>query len=217
MPSSSTIRPPRLAAGAALMAAAALGIALAPIRGAAQTYPYATGQHYGLPKAGKVTARRSELDEVDRDAKAMVDQLRAGSPTAVDYANRAHGALIFPNVTSKAFLFLGETNALGVLYVKDASGMYQKQGYYQGRRTGLGAGTGEGSSSRLFLFMSRKALDEFLAGEITAKYVKVDPQTGETTGPADADIAAFVTNVRGDESDPTFNGLWIAPVEVVVN
>ena len=31
----------------------------------------------------------------------------------------------------------------------------------------------------------------------------------------DADIAAFITNVKGDVSDPTFNGLWIAPVTLI--
>jgi hypothetical protein len=200
---------------AAAVAAAALGLLLAPDFSAAQNYPYSTGTTYGLPTPAKVTAKKADLDVVDQSAQAVVDQLKSSSPTAVDYARRASGALIFPNVESKARLLLGETNALGVLYTKDASGAWQKQGYYQGRRNGLGFGTASGSSSRIFMFMKQDSLDDFVAGEVTANYVKVDPETGETAGDADADIAAFITNVKGDESDPTFNGLWIAPVEVI--
>lgn len=198
----------------ALLAAAAFAVLLAPATATAQSY--ATGpQIYGVPKAETVKAKAEDIQEVDMQAQALVDQLRAGSPTAVDYATRAKGALIFPNVTSEARLLLGETNALGVLYVKDGSGAWTKHSYYQGRRSGLGFGTATGSSSRLFMFMNDKSLIDFIAGEITAKYMKVDPVTGDIVGDLDADIAAFITNVRGDQSDPTFNGLWIAPVALI--
>lgn len=199
---------------AALIAAAALGVLLEPDFAAAQNYPYSTGTTYGLPSPAKVAVKKTDIDAVDQSAQAVVDQLKSSSPAAVDYAGRATGALIFPNVESEARLLLGETNALGVLYTKDASGAWQKRGYYQGRRSGLGFGTASGSSSRIFMFMNQESLEDFIAGEVTAKYMKVDPETGEIAGNADADIAAFITNVKGDESDPTFNGLWIAPVEV---
>ena len=199
----------------ALLAAAAFAVLLAPATGTAQNYGYSTGTVYGMPKAETVKAKKADIEEVDMQAQALVDQLRAGSPTAVEYAGRAKGALIFPNVVSEARLLLGETNALGVLYVKDGSGAWTKHSYYQGRRSGLGFGKGTGSSSRIFMFMNDKSLIDFIAGEITARYMKVDPDTGEIAGDTDADIAAFITNVKGDESDPTFNGLWIAPVALI--
>ena len=71
---------------------------------------------------------------------------RAGSPTAVDYADRAYGALLFPDIETESRLLLGETNALGVLYVKDSAGKYQKHSYYQGRRSSMGFQTGSASS-----------------------------------------------------------------------
>lgn len=83
-----------------------------------------------------------------------------------------------------------------------------------GRRNSLGFGIGESSSSRIFMFMTEDALREFLAGEITATYMRVDPVTGEVSGETDADIAAVITNVAGDVSDLSFKGLFIAPVEV---
>ena len=45
-------------------------------------------------------------------------------------------------------------------------------------------------------------------------WLRVDPATGEVSGETDADIAAFITNVEGDESDLSFKGLFIAPVEI---
>ena len=200
--------------GVALIAAAAIGGALVPGTGASQEYK--TGaQIYGIPKAQPVKAKKIDIEVVDVQAQALVDQLRAGSPTAVDYAERAYGALIFPDIETESRLVLGETNALGVLYVKDSVGDFQKHGYYQGRRNSLGFGIGESSSSRIFMFMTEEALKEFLEGEISATYMRVDPETGEVSGEADADIAAFITNVEGDESDLSFKGLFIAPVEIV--
>jgi hypothetical protein len=197
----------------AFLAAAALSFMLAPGIGAGQQYK--TGPMvYGLPKAETVKAEQSDIDTVDAQAQALVDQLRAGSPTAVDYAERAHAALIFPDIQTESRLILGETNALGVLYVKDAAGDYKKQGYYQGRRNSLGL-SGSGSSSRIFMFMTRPALEGFLAGEINAKYMMVNPETGEISGDADSDVAAFVTNVKGDPESVLFKGLWIAPVTLI--
>jgi hypothetical protein len=207
-------RPGRPGLRVALLSAAALGLFLAPQFPEAQNYSYSTGTTYGLPKAQTVKAKQADIDEVDAQAQALVEQLRAGSPTAVEYADRAHGALIFPDVQTESRLLLGETDALGVLYVKDGNGKYQKQGYYQGRRNSLGL-SGSGSSSRIFMFMTKPALDGFLAGEVTAKYVLVNPDTGETTGDADADIAAFVTNLKGDPKRVLFEGLWIAPVALI--
>ena len=200
--------------GVALIAAAALGCALVPGTGGSQEYK--TGvQVYGMPKAEPVKAKKADIDEVDQQAQVLVDQLRAGSPTATDYADRAYGALIFPDIKTESRLVLGETNALGVLYVKDSAGNYQKHGYYQGRRNSLGFGIGESSSSRIFMFMTEEALQEFLAGKISATYMRVDPATGEVSGEKDADIAAFITNTQGDVSDLSFKGLFIAPVEIV--
>ena len=200
--------------GLALIAAAALAGALVPGSGSSQEYQ--TGpQVYGVPKAETVKAKKADIDQVDSAAQALVDQLRAGSPTAVDYADRAHGALIFPNVETATRLFLGETNALGVLYVKDSEGKYQKHGYYQGRRNSLGFQTGSASSSRTFMFMTKKAMDEFLGGEISATYMLVNPETGEISGAPDADIAAFVTNAKGDVRDVFFKGLFLAPVKII--
>ena len=200
--------------GLTLIAAAALAGSLVPGNGFSQEYK--TGaQVYGLPKAETVKAKKADIDQVDSAAQALVDQLRAGSPTAVDYADRAHGALIFPNVETATRLLLGETNALGVLYVKDSDGKYQKHGYYQGRRSSLGFQTGSSSSSRIFMFMTEEALKEFLDGEISATYMLVNPETGEISGDADADIAAFVTNVKGDVRDVSFKGLFLAPIEII--
>ncbi len=199
--------------GGALLAAAALSAMLLPGIGAGQEFK--TGPMvYGLPKAETVKAKQADIDAVDAQAQALVDELRAGSPTAVEYAERAQGALIFPDIQTESRLLLGETNALGVLYVKDASGAYKKQGYYQGRRNSLGL-SGSGSSSRIFMFMTKSALDGFLGGEVTAKYMMVNPDTGEVSGDADSDIAAFVTNVKGDPESVLFKGLWIAPVTLI--
>lgn len=197
----------------ALLAPAVLSAMLAPGIGVGQEFK--TGpQIYGVPKAETVKAKQADIDTVDAQAQALIDQLRAGSPTAVQYAERAHGGLIFPDIQTESRLILGETNALGVLYVKDASGEYKKHGYYQGRRNSLGL-SGSGSSSRVFMFMTEQALDGFLAGEINAKYMMVNPETGETSGDADSDIAAFVTNVKGDSESVLFKGLWIAPVTLI--
>jgi lipid-binding SYLF domain-containing protein len=203
-----------LRSGVALIAAAAIAGALVPGTGASQEYK--TGaQIYGMPKSEPVRAKKIDIEVVDVQAQALVDQLRAGSPTAVDYADRAYGALIFPDIETESRLVLGETNALGVLYVKDSAGDFQKHGYYQGRRNSLGFGIGESSSSRIFMFMTEEALREFLEGEISATYMRVDAETGEVSGETDADIAAFITNVDGDLSDLSFKGLFIAPVEIV--
>jgi hypothetical protein len=80
----------------ALLAAAALSLILMP--GIAVGQDYKTGPMvYGVAKAETIKAKQADIDTVDAQAQALVDQLRAGSPTAVDYAERPHGALIFPD------------------------------------------------------------------------------------------------------------------------
>ena len=175
-------------------------------------YSYA---QYEMPKPLPVTATKAEIAQLDADTKALVEQLRAGSPTAVDYAARAYGVLIFPRVETSNYFLLGETKALGVLYVKDEAGAYQKSSYYLGERNSLGFHVGSQTSSRVVMFMKQETLKEFLQGDVTASFMRVDPETGAVEGQPDAEVAVFITNVEGEISGVSFRGLQIVPVEFV--
>jgi lipid-binding SYLF domain-containing protein len=177
-------------------------------------YPAATPQ-YSMPEPLPFKATRAEIDQLDADTKALVEQLRAGSPTAVELAGRAHGALIFPRVEKSNYFLLGETKALGVLYVRDATGAYAKSGYYFAERNSLGFVAGSETSSRVILFLNPKTLEEFVAGDVTASYRVVNPDTGESAGDADADVAILITNVEGDARGLGFEGLKIVPVSFI--
>lgn len=202
--------------GVALVVLAAGSIAqFAGTAGAAGPIDYPLGQMYKMPKPLPVTASKAEIDQLDADTQALVDQLKAGSPTAVDFASRAFGVLIFPRVETSNYFLLGETRALGVLYVKDDAGAYQKAGYYLGERNSLGFVTGSQTSSRVFMFMKQKALEEFIEGDVTVSYMGVDPETGAVEGQPDADVAVFITNVVGDVDGVSFRGLQIVPVAFI--
>ncbi len=195
--------------GLALCTGIAIGFA-APAGAAGIDYPI--GQQYKFPTRLPVKATAAEIAQLDADTQAVVDQLKAGSPTAVDYASRAYGVLIFPKVETANYFLLGETKALGVLYVKDAAGAYQKASYYLGQRNSLGFVTGSQSSSRVFMFMKEGALKGFIEGDVTASYMGVNPETGAVEGSPDADVAVFITNVEGEAGGVSFKGLEIAPV-----
>ncbi|MBK0400113.1 hypothetical protein H0I76_13015 [Limibaculum sp. M0105] len=184
-----------------------------PVTAASIEHPVMS--QYSMPEPLPFRAKQEEIDQLDADTKALVDQLRAGSPSAVAYAERAHGVLIFPRVETSNYFLLGETKAFGVLYVKDDAGKYEKSGYYFGERNALGFSLGKQTSSRVFMFMKEKTLEEFLAGDVTASYLVVDPETGETAGEPDADVALFITNVEGDVSEMSFKGLMIVPVSFI--
>jgi hypothetical protein len=92
--------------GGALLVATAMPFMMVPGIGAGQTFN--TGPMvYGPPKAQTVKAKQSDINTVDAQAQALADQLRAGSPTAVEYAERAHGALILPDIQTESRLVLG--------------------------------------------------------------------------------------------------------------
>lgn len=193
----------------ALCATIAMGLGQ-PAAAAGIDYPI--GQQYKFPTRLPVKATAAEIAQLDADTQAVVDQLKAGSPTAVDYASRAFGVLIFPKVETSNYFLIGETKALGVLYVKDPAGAYQKASYYLGQRNSLGFITGSQSSSRVIMFMKEDALKGFIEGDVTASYMGVNPETGAVEGNPDADVAVFITNVEGEPSGVSFKGLEIAPV-----
>jgi hypothetical protein len=187
---------------------------LLPGIGASQTFKETYGYVYGIPDRATVTAKQADIDTLDKETQALIDQMRAGSPVAVDFAKRAHGILIFPRVETSSFI-LGETHALGVLYVKDAAGTYQKADYYRGERNSLGLQRGSETSSRFFMFMTPEALEKFRKGKIETSFMAVDPETGATSGDPDSEVAAFVANVTGEVSGPSVRGLELAPVEMI--
>jgi len=196
----------------ALCAAAAMAF-VQPASAAGIDYPI--GEQYRFPTRLPVKATKEEVAQLDADTQALVDQLKAGSPTAVDYAARAFGVLIFPRVETSNYFLIGETKALGVLYVKNDAGEYQKASYYLGQRNSLGFVTGSQSASRVFMFMQKKPLEEFIEGDVTVSYMGVNPETGAVEGQPDAGVAVFITNVVGDVSGASFKGLQIAPVSFI--
>jgi hypothetical protein len=200
--------------GGTLLAAAALSAILIPGVGASQTFKETYGYVQGLPERLPVTAKRADIDELDKQTQVLIDEMRAGSPVAVDFAKRAHGVLIFPRVETSAFI-LGETQALGVLYEKDATGAYQKADYYRGERNSLGLQRGSETSSRFFMFMTPEALEKFRKGNIETSFMAVDPETGATSGDPNSEVAAFVANVTGEVRGPSVRGLELAPVEMI--
>lgn len=200
-----------LGRGSVLALCTGIAIAFTQPAGAAGI-DYPIGQQYKFPTRLPVKASKAEIAQLDADTHAVVDQLKAGSPTAVDYASRAYGVLIFPKVETSNYFLLGETKALGVLYVKDDAGAYQKASYYLGQRNSLGFVTGSQSSSRVFMFMKKGALKGFIEGDVTASYMGVNPETGAVEGNPDADVAVFITNTAGDVGGVSFRGLEIAPV-----
>ena len=167
-----------------------------------------------MPKPLPVEASRAEIARLDADARALVDQLRAGSPTALEYADRAHGVLIFPRVETANYFLVGETRALGLLHVKDEAGAYRKHGCYFGERNALGFVTGSETSSRILMFMNEQALEDFIGGDVTASCMVVNAETGEVAGDPDAHVAIMIGNVAGDVSGLSFTGLRIVPVSV---
>ena len=200
--------------GSTLLAAAAISAVLLPGIGASQTFEETYGYVYGIPNRATVTAKQADIDMLDKETQALIDQMRAGSPVAVDFAKRAHGVLIFPRVETSAFI-LGETQALGVLYVKDSAGDYQKADYYRGERNSLGFQRGSGTSSRFFMFMTPEALEKFRKGDVETNFMAVDPETGAISGDPDSEVAAFVANVTGNVRGASVRGLELAPVEMI--
>ncbi len=197
--------------GCAILAAAALCVQPQP--------SLAGGEWYGLPDPIVVTATQAEIDQLDAETQAVVDALKSSGPIAVEYAERASGVLIFPNVKTSAFI-LGGTRAMGVLYKKDGDGAYQKAGYYRVERLSIGLQAGTEVSSRVFMFMSSDKLQQFEAGSFVkfnadASFMTVDPETGVVDGDANADIAEFILNAKGSICILKLQNLHIDPDKIV--
>ncbi|GMG83984.1 hypothetical protein LNKW23_31980 [Paralimibaculum aggregatum] len=201
--------------GRLLAGALAAALAMQAVPAGAQSIQYPTQSHYSMPKPHPFTAKKADIDQLDADTEILVQQLRAGSPTAVEYAGRAHGLLIFPSVQTANYFLLGETKAFGVLYVRDGSGEFRKNGYYFGERNSLGFVSGAQASSRVLMFMNEDVLADFVAAsDVSSSYMVVNHETGEVAGEPDADIAIMITHVEGDVSELSIKGLNIVPVDI---
>lgn len=180
---------------------------------------FSAGEQYGIPDAEEVKATQGEVDELDRETQAIIDILRNGSPTAVEYSERAHGALIFPKVESSSFI-IGGSSALGVLYAKNDGGEYEKAGYWRAERASIGLQVGSSSSSSVFMFMNDGKLEQFRQGKLVkfgadASFMQVDPLTGKISGKEDADIAVFTMNQEGSSTNLKMQNLKIDPIKIV--
>ncbi len=116
---------------------------------------------------------------------AALAQLYQINPTAKDLSKEAKGILVFPNVVKAGFI-IGGAGGTGALLVDG-----KIHGYYQTASASIGLQAGVESRKEAIMFMTQKALDNFLDSS--------NWQAG-----VDGSIAVFETGVGGSASTKKF-------------
>ena len=167
-------------------------------------------------KTERVKISQGEIDKLDSETRALIEELRESSPVAVNYAQRADGVLIFPHVHDTSFLGIGESNAIGVLYTRDEAGKYKKADYYRVERHRVGFAEGQDGRSVVVMFMTAASLETFLSGDAEQEIETVDVNTGEIiSGSPDAAVAGFVAHVDGKVEGIEVKDVILERVQIV--
>jgi lipid-binding SYLF domain-containing protein len=167
-------------------------------------------------KQERVKVSQADIDALDAAAEALIEKMRASSPVVVNYAQRADGVLIFPSVKVSGGFLIGEANALGVLYERDAAGAYQKTTYFRGERHRLGLKKAASGRSVIVMFMTLGSLDAFKKGQIDQSVQTIDVATGAIiSGDPNDEIAGFVVQASGKVEGLTVGDVIIEPVKIL--
>ncbi len=108
----------------------------------------------GLISSGPATAESAE--EIDAKSSQALETLYKESTAAKDLGAKAHGILIFPEITKGGFIVGGEYGE-GELRVDG-----QTQGYYSSASGSIGLQLGLSSRSLVIMFLQEEALTKFL-------------------------------------------------------
>ncbi|MBY8976939.1 hypothetical protein KHP62_14065 [Rhodobacteraceae bacterium NNCM2] len=175
----------------------------------------ATANIRGLPpeSSQSITVSRSDVAEVEKSTKALIDSVKESKPVVVEYADKASGVLIFPNIKSASFV-LGESSSLGIFYTRDADNKWQRDEYYGAKKGEIGFGSQTNINSVVLMFMSPEAVTSFVeGGDLAVEHVDVN--TGAViAGPAGAPVAAFVTDSSGKFEGITLDNVRLEPVVI---
>lgn len=146
----------------------------------------------------RASADAAERMEIDAKADAALARLYAENAAAKQLAGKAAGILVFPEITKVGFVVGGE-GGKGALRVGGKS-----TSYYQLLSASIGLQAGAQTYSQVLMFMTKTALDGFVAakgweagvdGSVTV--IKSGATVGGDTTTIDAPIVGFVFGEKG--------------------
>jgi lipid-binding SYLF domain-containing protein len=167
--------------------------------------------------AGPSSTLSQQKQTVDDGVDETMATLYSSVPGSRELARKASGILVFPKVYAAGPLVGGEYG-LGALEIDGGT-----VGYY--KTTGLSLGLQAGAESRglVFMFMTRNALDRFLAGngwaagvDASVALVKVGANGTLDTTSATADVAAFALTNSGLMAAANIEGTKVTKLDFAV-
>jgi lipid-binding SYLF domain-containing protein len=136
--------------------------------------------------------------ELDLDAKAALQSLYAGQPSAKLLGSKARAILVFPHIVKAGFMFGGQIGE-GVRYEQD-----KVRGYYSSIAASYGLQAGIQRFGYALFFMNRDALRQLDATRgfelgVGPSIVVVDEGVGKslTTTTLTSDVYAYIFDQRG--------------------
>jgi len=150
--------------------------------------------------------------ELDRDARRALHELYAKNPKAVEIANQASAALVFPTIVKAGFIF-GAHGGDGILISNGGT-----IGYYQTSAVSYGLQAGVQKYGYVLFFMNHKALSYLHKSDgweigVGPSIVVVDTGTAKTLSSTtqQKDIYAFIFNQKGLMAGLGLQGTKITP------
>jgi lipid-binding SYLF domain-containing protein len=174
----------------------------------------AAGLCGGLWLALPTSATAKTAAEIDAGVEAARDQCAAQIPGCNAAAEKAHGMLVFPEIT-KAAIGVGGSYGEGALIVGDKTA-----GYYSTASASIGLQLGAQKFAQIIMFMTTEALDKFRnsagweAGA-TAQVTMIDEGKAANISSVMAanPVIAFVFGQKGLMGDLSVQGSKITKLE----
>jgi lipid-binding SYLF domain-containing protein len=144
---------------------------------------------------------------IDASVDGTLSRLFATIKGSHELASKAQGLLVFPDVKKAAFI-AGAEYGEGALRVGGTTA-----GYYSTAAASFGFQAGAQSTSVIFMFMTRDALDKFrnaagwsVGGDVAVSIVKVGANGTIDTTSASSQVVALVLTNTGLMADASLNG-----------
>jgi len=155
-----------------------------------------------------IPAAAATAREIAAEAEPALTRLYNQNPVARQYAARAKGILVFPEIT-KAGIGIGGSYGEGVLYVGG-----RPKGYYSVGSGSIGLTLGAQSFSQVIMFMTADALRKFQASKgweagVDGSVVAIDEGAAASTGTLKSQepVVGFTFGQQGLMADASFSGM----------
>jgi len=166
------------------------------------------GLVFAMPAAAETAA------EIDAGVRTAMDACNTSVPGCGVAAKEADGILVFPGIT-KGAIGIGGSFGEGALLVGDKT-----DGYYNSASASIGFQLGAEKYTQVIMFMTKEALDAFLATSgwevgVNAKVTMIDQgnSAGITSIIAENDVLGFLYGQKGLMGDFSIQGAKITKID----